>query len=75
MTEQQDPRHAGKADMDHETTMEVDGVLVEQRGRIVEKDAGGFAHDVTEERAAEDLARRDEAAHAHGDEAVPDGHA
>jgi len=39
---------AGKAGMDHETTVEVDGRLVERPATIIEKDAGGVAHDVTD---------------------------
>lgn len=43
---------AGKADMDHETTVEVDGRLVSRPQTLIEKDAGGAAHDVTDWSAA-----------------------
>lgn len=43
---------AGKADIDHETTAEVDGRLITRPQTLIEKDAGGAAHDVTDWAAA-----------------------
>jgi hypothetical protein len=46
--------HAGKAADagDHETTVEVDGRLIPRPDTVIEKDAGGHAHDATDWNAA-----------------------
>lgn len=58
--------------MDHETTVEVDGRLINHPATIIEKDAGGVAHDVTDWTSpiAPDVDESDETDTAHADNAA-----